>query len=64
MSQQKVFMLQPIWMDYLIELLSEESDQAASPIAEFSPLPNAWRALSLLQKTIRRGDELQALRAA
>lgn len=57
-------MLENVWTDYLLQPLIERRAQFDPPPYEYPPLRGQWIALSVLQKAIRRGDALQALRAA
>lgn len=57
-------MLENIWTDFLLEQLVEQAGSFVVPPPDYQPLPDQWIALSLLQKAIRRGDVLNALRAA
>lgn len=56
-------MLDNIYSDFLLEQLKDQT-VGFTPPYEFHSLPDQWIALSLLQKAIRRGDTVQALRAA
>ena len=57
-------MLENIWTNFLLEQLVDQAKGFEGPPHNYRDLPDHWIALSLLQKAIRRGDLLQALRAA